>query len=555
MFAHAILPVALFSGVMTAVHPDWTRMRVVYSFKQETAGALLHFSFSADGRRFLTVGGNTLRLRETETGKEIASYKHRKAELPGNSGWPYAASLLPDGRMVAVSFYEAHDLVFLDMFTGKIVHRLSDPQLGNWLALSPDAKLYLSYAPKAGYGDRALLLWDTASGKMLRRLRLRDPASGHELDPKRKLAPFDYQDECEHATFSSGGKIVAVAVRDQSVRLCDVESGAEIRRLFDNDGSCRCMAFSPDGKFLATASGKEGMMARLWDVATGKLVREFRFPPLRLPHGVELDEVDILRPYRIEYYDHERRRKVVEGPGTTWALAFSTDGRTLGTSYMHGTALWEIASGQIRCQIPHARAQPVAFSRCGLLVAGTIGGGILWNWRKPLSKPSTLSHEEADALWSQLAKDARAGCKAIVSLTARPKECVESLAERLRPVERLTPMEIDALIGDLDHKTYAVREQALQRLTRLGEASRSAVERARAGKTPPEMRKRLELLIARLDGPLGPEQLRFLRAVETLEWIGTPDARNVLMRLADGAHSAIETEHARAALSRLKHRE
>jgi hypothetical protein len=50
---------------------------------------------------------------------------------------------------------------------------------------------------------------------------------------------------------------------------------------------------------------------------------------------------------------------------------------------------------------------------------------------------------------------------------------------------------------------------------------------------------------------LSADQLRSWRAVEVLEHLGTPEARQVLEELAQGAPGARPTEDARTALQRL----
>jgi hypothetical protein len=51
---------------------------------------------------------------------------------------------------------------------------------------------------------------------------------------------------------------------------------------------------------------------------------------------------------------------------------------------------------------------------------------------------------------------------------------------------------------------------------------------------------------------LSGERLRMARAIEILERIGTPEAREVLQVLASGAPGALPTVHAQAALRRLQ---
>jgi hypothetical protein len=56
-------------------------------------------------------------------------------------------------------------------------------------------------------------------------------------------------------------------------------------------------------------------------------------------------------------------------------------------------------------------------------------------------------------------------------------------------------------------------------------------------------------------GPLGPPVvLRMLRAIASLERVGTPEAQGVLDRLAHGDSAALATNEAISALARLKNR-
>jgi hypothetical protein len=52
-------------------------------------------------------------------------------------------------------------------------------------------------------------------------------------------------------------------------------------------------------------------------------------------------------------------------------------------------------------------------------------------------------------------------------------------------------------------------------------------------------------------GTLSAEQVRLVRAIETLERVGTSDARQLLQTLADGAPGALVTRHAQDAVRRM----
>ena len=67
----------------------------------------------------------------------------------------------------------------------------------------------------------------------------------------------------------------------------------------------------------------------------------------------------------------------------------------------------------------------------------------------------------------------------------------------------------------------------------------------------PEVRRRVDQLLEKLDLAKSPQRLQGLRTVEVLEHIGTPEAQAVLKSLAQGAPEARLTQEAKAGLDRL----
>src|SRR6266540_4273887 len=122
---------------------------------------------------------------------------------------------------------------------------------------------------------------------------------------------------------------------------------------------------------------------------------------------------------------------------------------------------------------------------------------------------------------------------------------VPFLAERLRPVPRVQDERLTRLIADLDSAQFQVRSRASKELEQLGELAEPALRKALAGKPSPEVRRQLKLLLDQVGSrPLSSEQFHVLRAVEVLEQIGTPGARQVLEVLTTGAPEARLTREA-----------
>ena len=89
-------------------------------------------------------------------------------------------------------------------------------------------------------------------------------------------------------------------------------------------------------------------------------------------------------------------------------------------------------------------------------------------------------------------------------------------------------------------------------LEALGEVAEGRLRQLLAGNPSLECRRRAELLLAKSENALSPEQLRLIRAVVVLEWIGTTEARELLGTLAKGEPESRLTRLAQAARARIE---
>jgi len=66
-----------------------------------------------------------------------------------------------------------------------------------------------------------------------------------------------------HVAFSPDGRLLATASHDKTARLWNTATGACLRTLTGHTDVLNAVAFSPDGRLLATASRDK--TARVWN--------------------------------------------------------------------------------------------------------------------------------------------------------------------------------------------------------------------------------------------------------------------------------------------------
>ncbi|MCY1083088.1 phosphorylase family protein [Archangium lansingense] len=182
---------------------------------------------------------------------------------------------------------------------------------------------------------------------------------------------------CRAVAFHSSGEWIAVGHSDGSVRLWDVRTGRELRRLQGHSCPVTSVAFSPDGQWLA--SGSEDMTVRLWDVYTGgerdclrghsSNVTSVAFSP----NGQWLASGS--SDQTVRQWDVRTGSQLHRLQGHSFnvtSIAYSPDGRWLASgSYDYTVRLWDTRTGkEFRCLQGHSDwVKSVAFSPDGQWLA------------------------------------------------------------------------------------------------------------------------------------------------------------------------------------------
>jgi hypothetical protein len=139
------------------------------------------------------------------------------------------------------------------------------------------------------------------------------------------------------------------------------------------------------------------------------------------------------------------------------------------------------------------------------------------------------------------------------TLAAHPETTLKIASEHLKPAEPIDPQWVAARLRDLDHQKFAERERATRELEEVGDHVAPALERFLATRPSVEARARAERILETIRGHgAAGKAAQCLRALEVLEWIGSPRARALVEKLAQGAEGASWTEAAKRSLKRWK---
>ncbi len=259
-----------------------------------------------------------------------------------------------------------------------------------------------------------------------------------------------------------------------------------------------------------------------------------------------------------------RSEPAIESPIFAAGLQFSPDGRWLARGNSRFVQLYEVLFGQaVHSFAGHETSiKSLAFDRHGrTLASGSFDTTVLiWDMAPVLVSPrkGSIPADVAalEAAWKDLAdKDAKVAFAAVRLLVDAGAGALP-LRERLRPAQAPDPRQLERLLADLSSNRFPERERARNELERLADLAEPALKRFLTQDLSLEARRRAETILARVQGPVtDADKLRHLRALEVLEHIARPAARQILEVLAKGAPEARLTREARESLQRLAKRD
>jgi WD40 repeat protein len=467
-------------------------------------------TFSGNGKSVLTitwaddwrVHGGWAGIWDAKSGKDLRSFRCHECSGDIESS--------ADGSILADHEYP-FDIWLFNLTAGGI--KKLPGEHGGWThSISGDGKRVASTGPEG----HVIKVWDLASGKELRRIKK------HAWLKRMLLSP-------------DGSILVAVSLKfmvlpgmaedgDGTMRAWDVATGRELWKR--NDVVSQAFAFSPDGRYIGTSGQIPGppgdpklsSEVRLWEATTGR-------------------EIWVANGHSLAVH----------------AFAFSPDSRTLATGGEDGDIrLWEVASGRERLtfRAHDSGLWSASFSPDGgrLVTGGYDRTALVWKLTDP---PARLSATEADIEWNHLeSNDARKAYAAVRKLSADPERAVSLLRAHLRATSAPDAGRVANLIKDLGNPAFSVRERAESKLMSHGDSVLPLLRKALASSGDAEAARRMRSLIDRAEN-WPPERLQEWRALEILEQIGNPEAKEVICTLARGFSDSRLTQAAKASLKRL----
>lgn len=287
-------------------------------------------AFSPDGTTLASASANEfIRLWDVQTGVLLKTFPAHVRDAGPTSWGVCSVAFSPDGKTLVTGGFDK-TVQLWDAQTGEHLQTLyGHTDWVNQASFSPDGKTIVSASR-----DKTIGLWDAHSGKLLQRL------VGHTESVNTVL--FSPNDQC----LISGSD-------DKTIRFWDAQTGEALQVLSEkNNGPYYCLALSPDGTMLASASNchflSKGSMTgaiTLWSAATGEVRQRLQ---------------RYCKPYQ---------------PPWLKSLAFSPDGQLL-ASREECVRLWQVETGQELALIhePHAYSwQPNLVFHPQLPLLATVG--------------------------------------------------------------------------------------------------------------------------------------------------------------------------------------
>jgi len=229
------------------------------------------------GGKYLVIAasGGGLEVWDVLNGKKTNTFLKKKDDVYGR------VVFTPDGKYITAS-YKGERIVLVDAGSGNISRAFAGHQgIINDFAISRDGKILVS-----GGSDKRIIVWDLQNGEKLK-----------DINP--------LPDRVNDVDISPDGRLIAAAIGPLMVPWETVkpETAVMIIDLKTNEARglrvpfCYSVAFSPDGKFLATGISSGVEVVIIWDISSYGIAEKFKKDPFETTAEYEARMGQIELPY------------------------------------------------------------------------------------------------------------------------------------------------------------------------------------------------------------------------------------------------------------------
>lgn len=310
------------------------------------------------------------------------SPKPRLVRVFEHDGEINAIAWSPDGAKIAAGGLLHNALMIWDARTGALLRSLNREFGGvSAVAWGRDGKMVAAGRKftEAARGHFAIHIWDGETGRVLQSL----------LGPS-PLGRGDNDVFTGALSFSPDGALIAAGHRG-SVSVHEATSGRLVSVCRGHIATGKAVAFSPDGKQIATSGEYERSPLQIFDAHSGTKVRsmtgdpESPFAAAFRPDGKEIATAAFGRSVVTVWnvLDGRPSRLLAGHAKPVYSVAYSADGRLMASAAPGGgVIIWEAETGAQLLTLPNPRelADAIAFSPDGRYLAVPIGRQIrIWD--------------------------------------------------------------------------------------------------------------------------------------------------------------------------------
>ena len=385
--------------------------------------AVKMMAFSSDSKKLATIGENkAILIWDTETLKHKTTFIYDSA--PYHNFYFDYISFINDGQTLVSN--GPGDIQFWNVTTG--THHVELDRLHGYsnFAFSPDGRIM------ATNRGNVILVRDVVEDKLLQKIEMishvdkclalssdgRTVASGHHhytsgnhhytIDlwdietGKHKKTLKGHKESIESLAFSPDGKTLASGSLDNTIILWDVAKGKRKKTLKKHANEIRKVMFSPDGKTLL--SYDRSTILKLWEVETGKLIYSLRdHADIATSISLSPDGLTLVSGSQNGYIlmwdvaTGKNKKTFKAHKNSVTSVSYSPDGLTLAsTSWDKPIHLWDVSTGKRKNSLkkPSGNMRNMVFSPVDpLLVVATDKSIHVWDVDQLQLKYEPIAHE------------------------------------------------------------------------------------------------------------------------------------------------------------------